>query len=80
MHHPTDRITHTTAFVTSVVEHWLEREIAQWLMIEFNSKLTIRHSLHSWTISLKKNVLCVLLNKYFTLLVMVHDMLLISLY
>ena len=31
MHHPTDRITHTTAFVTPVVEHWLEREIAQWL-------------------------------------------------
>ena len=26
---PTDRITHTTAFVTPVVEHWLEREIAQ---------------------------------------------------
>ena len=30
MHHPTDRITHTTAFVTPVMEHWLEREIAQW--------------------------------------------------
>ena len=27
MHHPTDRITHTTAFVTPIVEHWLEREI-----------------------------------------------------
>ena len=31
MHHPTDGITHTTAFVTPVVEHWLEREIAQWV-------------------------------------------------
>ena len=31
MHHPTDRITHTTPFVTPVVEHWLEREIAQWV-------------------------------------------------
>ena len=31
MHHPTGRITHTTAFVTPVVEHWLEREIAQWV-------------------------------------------------
>ena len=30
MHHPTDRIAHTTAFVTPVVEHWLERELAQW--------------------------------------------------
>ena len=31
MHHPTDRIAHTTAIVTQVVEHWLEREIAQWV-------------------------------------------------
>ena len=31
MHHPTDRITHTTAFVTPVVEHWLEWEIVQWV-------------------------------------------------
>ena len=28
MHHPTDRIAHTTAFVIPVVEHWLEREIS----------------------------------------------------
>ena len=28
MHHPTDRIAHTTTFVTPVVEHWLKREIA----------------------------------------------------
>ena len=31
MCHPTDRIYHTTAFVTPVVEHWLEREITQWV-------------------------------------------------
>ena len=31
MNHPTDRITHTMAFITPVVEHWLEREIAQWV-------------------------------------------------
>ena len=31
LHHPTDRIAHTTAFVTPVVENWLEREIAQWV-------------------------------------------------
>ena len=31
MHNPTDRIAHTTAFVTPVVEHWLEQEIAQWI-------------------------------------------------
>ena len=29
MHHPADRIAHTTAFVTPVVEHWLEREIVK---------------------------------------------------
>ena len=29
MHHPTDRITHTTAFGIPVVEHWLERELAK---------------------------------------------------
>ena len=28
---PQNRITHTTAFVTPAVEHWLEREIAQWV-------------------------------------------------
>ena len=31
MRHPTDRIAHTTAFVTPVVEHWLEREMALWI-------------------------------------------------
>ena len=29
MHHPTDRIAHTTSFATPVVEHWLEQEIAE---------------------------------------------------
>ena len=29
MHHV--RITHTTSFVIPVVEHWLEREISQWV-------------------------------------------------
>ena len=32
MHHPIDRITHTMAFVTPVVEHWLERENAELLL------------------------------------------------
>ena len=31
MHHPLERITHTTAFHDiPVMEHWLEQEIAQW--------------------------------------------------
>ena len=31
MHHPIDKIVHTMAFVTPVVEHWMEQEIAQWV-------------------------------------------------
>ena len=34
MHHPTDRITHTTAFVTPVVEHWLS-EVERSLMVRW---------------------------------------------
>ena len=50
MHHPTDRITHTTAFVTPVVEYWLEREIAQWVhpMKDRSNK----PSHHEWTLYL----------------------------
>ena len=32
--HLTDRTIHTTAFVTRVVEHWLEQDIFQWLHLE----------------------------------------------
>ena len=31
MHNPTDRIAHTMAFVSPVVEHWLEQERSQWV-------------------------------------------------
>ena len=52
MLHPTDRIAHSTAIVIPVVEHWLEREIAQWVHhegsirrpshhVEFDQKLLI---------------------------------------
>ena len=41
MHHPTDRITYTSAFVMPVVEHWLEREIAQWVHHEGSISLTM---------------------------------------
>ena len=44
MHHPTDRIAHTTAFVIPVVEHWLEREIAQWVHLE----RSIRRPITPW--------------------------------
>ena len=45
MHHPTDRITHTTAFVTPVVEHWLEREMAQWVHSE---QAVVAHACHGY--------------------------------
>ena len=32
-----DRIAHTTAFVTPIVEHWLEQEIAQWVHLRDRS-------------------------------------------
>ena len=44
MHHPTDRITHTMAFDTPVVEHWLEREIAQWVHPMALTKISDTHS------------------------------------
>ena len=39
MHHPTDKIAHTTAFV---MEHWLEREIDQWVHNEGSIRRPIR--------------------------------------
>ena len=33
MHHPTDSIAHTTAFVTPVVEHWLDGEINNYFVL-----------------------------------------------
>ena len=46
MHHPTDRITHTTAFVTPVVEHWLEREILRDECMHAELDVTLRASAH----------------------------------
>ena len=31
MHHPTDWLAHTMAFITAVMKHWLEWEIVQWV-------------------------------------------------
>ena len=63
MHHPTDRITHTTGFVTPVLEHWLEQEIAQWVHHEGS----IRRPITPWAndlttelhLALLSNVTCV---------------------
>ena len=34
IHNPTDWIAHTIAFVTPVMGHWLEQQIAQWVQLE----------------------------------------------
>ena len=52
MHHSTDRITHTTTFVTPVVEHWLEWEIAQWVHHEGS----IRRPIAPWENALTMTV------------------------
>ena len=43
MHHPTAMIAHTTAFVTPILDHWLEREIAQWVHHEGSIQRPIAH-------------------------------------
>ena len=46
MRHPTDRIAHTTVFVTPVVEYWLEREIAIQMDSYAELSLTLLVKLH----------------------------------
>ena len=45
LHHPPDRIVHTTSFVTPVVEHWVKLDIAQWDALRdwFNEPLHHEH-------------------------------------
>ena len=67
MHHPTDRMIHTTVFVTPVVEHWLERDAANgnnvhkaWQRVSsFIFSVDINH------ITVNKSVSSALLNKTF---------------
>ena len=52
MHHPTDRIAHTMAFVTPVVEHWLEQEIALWVHHEGSIRRPIAQCANTLTTEL----------------------------
>ena len=52
IYHSTDRITHTTAFVTPVVEHWLEWEIAQWVHHEGSIRRPIAPWVNALTMEL----------------------------
>ena len=67
MHHSTDRIAHTMAFVTPVVEHWLEREIAQWVHL-MNDRSDER-SYHGATSRSQRNETLELVPTCFSLLV-----------
>ena len=58
MHHPTYRITHTTAFVTPVVEHWMEREIAHSVHHEGSIRRPIAPWANAHTTSLWPRELC----------------------
>ena len=50
MHHHTDRIAHTTVFITPTVEYWREREISQLVHHEGSIHSTMReHSYHGAT-------------------------------
>ena len=52
MRHPTDRKTHATVFVTPVVKHCLERQIAQWVHHEGSIRRPIAPSANALTTEL----------------------------
>ena len=65
MHNPTDRIVHITTFVTPVVEHWLEQEIAYQSEInpcQSTTGKSLYDQVFNANINVNKNVLSVLLN------------------
>ena len=53
MHHLTDRIIHTTAFVPPVVEHWLKREVTQWVQHEGSIRRPIAQCENTLTTELR---------------------------
>ena len=64
MHHPIDRITHNTAFVTPVVEQWLEREVVEWVHHEGSIRRPIcTMSKRSYHGAISRSVLSASLNK-----------------
>ena len=50
-------ITHTTAFVALVMEHWLEREIAKWVHHEGSIRRPIASSLNATFSALLSNMM-----------------------
>ena len=63
MHHPTDRIIHTTAFVTPVVEHWLTGKEVLFSQIKNTMTISINlkpnHQVLTFVATLYKNKLTV---------------------
>ena len=59
MHHSTDSISHTTAFVTPVVEHWLDRTIAQWV----HHELVITSESNEYHLALQRGLTVTVVNR-----------------
>ena len=55
MHHPTVRIAHTTAFVTPVVDHWMERNGSTYRSIDPATHRTMSERFYHGGISAVKN-------------------------
>ena len=58
MHHLTKKIAHTTAFVTSAVEHRLEKEIAQMVQNEGLIRDPSHHKLMSYHCPMRNISMC----------------------
>ena len=59
MHYPTNRTEYITAFDTPVVEHCLERELAQWV----HHEVSIRRLIILWADALPRSYISLLIFK-----------------
>ena len=69
---PSHRIAHTMAFVIPVVEHWLEREIAQWVHCMNDCSLCGKN-ISSWCDGLSDQSFIVNPLSYFWFLPVLHN-------
>ena len=53
MHHSSDRIAHTTAFVTPIVDFWLERKIAQFVFVLLRLKCGSYRQISEFVVQIK---------------------------
>ena len=74
MHHFTYKISHTTAFVTPVVEQWLEGEMAQWVdhegSIQHHKRTLSQSFIRIMYAHTRHIVMCIFLNEFFNHLIL----------